>query len=61
MEHNLQQGIHISKEDASTACYLTLITPVGIKFLSDVILIDFHWGEVYKLEPVYKMFVSHSV
>ena len=23
MEHNLQQGIHISKEDANTECYLT--------------------------------------
>lgn len=49
MEHNLQQGIHISKEDASTACYLTQITPVGINFLSGVILIDFQWAEVCKL------------
>ena len=61
MEHKLQQGIHISKEDASTAYYLTQITPVGINLLSDVILIDFHWGEVYELEPLYKMFISHSV
>jgi hypothetical protein len=51
------------KEDASTACCLTQITPVGISFLSDVILIYtyFYWGEFYKLECVYKMFTSHSV
>jgi hypothetical protein len=61
MQHDLQQGIHISKEDVDTACYLTHITPVGTNFLSDVTLIDFHWEEVYNLEWVYKMFVSKSV
>jgi hypothetical protein len=60
MKHDLQQGIHISKENTDAACYLTHITPVGINFLPDVTLIDLHWGEFYKLECVYKMFISHS-
>jgi hypothetical protein len=61
MQHDLQQGIHISKKDVGTAYYLTHITPVGINFLPDVTLIDINWEEIYKLEWVYKMFISQSI
>jgi hypothetical protein len=34
---------------------------VGISFLPDVILIDFHWKQTYVLEWVNKMLISLSL
>lgn len=38
-----------------------LITLVDIKFIPEIILMDFHWEKVHKLDCMHKMFISPSV